>query len=189
MKMSLFLAVLVAALAGCEKKPNPADAYPEGMTYYPIHLYVKQQADYYAGQPLTFYKISTLNGKRDSMLTNINKIDWAAIYKTFIAADISDRKFLGKYKYSEFYEPTNSTNSMVYEAQEDDLFTRRFMVNKDSENGRITSVFIQTEKGSKREGTKQMLYYNAGELLQIQEQQWTKAGTKGREMTVEYRFM
>ena len=173
----------------CKKKKEVPIGFPEGATYFPVNKYVKQQAMRYAGVPITFYKISTLNGKTDSLLTNIEQIDWAPVYKTFIAADISDPKFLGKYTYSEFTDDVTGTLNMLYEAKDPDLYTRRFLINKDSETGMIRSIFIQTDKGSKREGTRQMLYYGAGDMVQIQEQQWTKAGTKTREQVVEYRFL
>jgi hypothetical protein len=129
------------------------------------------------------------NGKTDSSFTNSDALDWASIFKVFFETDISDRKFLGQYKFSQFDDPADGTHNFFYEAKDEDLFTQKLLITIDQHTNKVRGIYIETlKKGFIKGETIQKLYYRPYHTIQIQKDEKTTFGSKS--FTVEqYDFM
>lgn len=157
-------------------------------SYFSIRLFIDDQIDTYFGIPLTVYRISTMEGKKDSLLQSIDVVDWASVLGTFVATDISPRKFLGKYDFSVADDDVTGDRGFIYTAKDPDVFTRLLQINIDPSNNKITSIYIETERHDFWEDKSQKLLYVPLKVIQIQERENTLF-SKARELRVEYRFL
>lgn len=153
-----------------------------------MHLFIKDQYDIYYGQPLTLYQITTVNGKQDSALVNVNTMDWGMILSTFFAADIGYPRFLGHYRSELIDDPLTGTRTRTYEAKDPDLFTRRVDINVDPSNNRIQSVYIETAKEENGLHKQQKLLYIPLNLIQIQEDDSGRPDST-KSLRIEYKFL
>jgi hypothetical protein len=185
------LAVILSFLAlmqtySCKKKvvvsaPVITDTT---QTYFSIKGFIKDQVLLLVGQPYSLNQFTTLNGKTDSTMVNFYTMDMGYVLKTFLATDISDPKFLGKYKFSSFAEVSTGNQTLMYEAKEPELFTRSFSFTVDPTNNMILSFYIETMKGDNH----QRLLYVPLKVIQIQDYEASTFG-KARDFRVEYRFL
>jgi len=175
---------------GCNKPDGKKEDPPppgEG-TYFSIRQFAKDQYELFKGQPFTFDRFETINGKRDSTLVNTFQVDWAEILKIFFATDISDPEYLGKYDFSLIDDDATISRIYYYEANDPALFTRKLQIITDPENNKIKSIYIETrdEKGVGERAQK--LYYAPKKVIQIQEFESKLAGPD-RNYMLEYRFL
>lgn len=157
-------------------------------TYFSIKGYIKDQMELLDGQPYSLTHLTELNGKRDSSIVNFYNMDMASVLKTFTATDIGEVWFLGKYKFSNFEEPSTGNRILMYEAKEPELFTRSLTITVDPTNSRILSLYTETARNETLDEQQQRLLYIPLKVIQIQE---TKSGTfsKTRNLREEYRFL
>ena len=116
-------------------------------------------------------------------------IDWAAITKPFFQADISAKRFIGHYDYSEFSDLPASQRVRSYEAKEDDLRTRQLLVTTDLAHDKIVrSILIATREEGFWNTREQKLYYLPGRFITIAETIRSRIGPD-KDLRAEYRFL
>jgi hypothetical protein len=157
-------------------------------TYFSMKQFEVDQAQLYGGTPLSLYRIAYLDDKKDTTIVNFMNMDWASIFRTFSAADISDPKFIGHYVFNAFDDETTGSRSYVYTAADAKQFTRLLQINTDPSNDRITSLYIETAKHSFLGSTTQKLLYVPLHIIQIQESVHNLIGPT-RNLRIDYRFM
>jgi hypothetical protein len=165
----LLLALCIVLLsASCKKKTPAPAASDDKRTYFSIQQFALDEWNTYAGEPFLIRKTVTVDNKSDSSFTNSDTLDWSGIFKTFFAAEISDPKYLGHYNVKSFADDDDFTINIYYEANEDDLFTRKLLITIDRETRLVRGIYIETIKESLLKATVQKLYYRPMKTVQIQ---------------------
>lgn len=186
MRIYLFILCVVVAASSC--KQQAVESVQQEGHYFSIKEFALDQWNTYHGQPFGIQKIVYMNGRVDSVYTNADGVNWAAILKMFFETDISDSKFEDKYSFSEFADPTTLTENFYYEAKDPKLLTQKLHIMADLRNHRITSIYIETVKNNKWGSKMQRLYYEPVKSISIQEFETMVMG-KRNEVRVEYKFM
>ncbi len=188
-RMTLLLLCFAFVAVSCNKEntPKPASAKAEEGNYFSIVEFTRDQLHTHWNQPYTLLKTVTLNGNTDTSFAPANTLDWSAVFKVFFESDISNLKFLEAYDFSSFYEDLTDTRTYNYQAKDAKLFTRKLQVNTDAENGKITSIYIETKKETALSTKEQKLYYAPLKVIQIQEHTGGTA-IESRDLRVAYYF-
>lgn len=189
MKFSgLLMVLLVVVAAGCKKKDvKKPEELLEG-NYFSINQFMLDEWNTFAGEPFMIRKSVKEGEKIDSTLTNSDVLDWGALVKVFSETDISDKKYLGKYKFTQFDDNADRTHNFFYEAIEEDLFTRKLLITIDQFTNKIKGIYIETEKKDVFDDCIQKLYYSPLKTVQIQTSDKPLLGSK--KYTVEqYEFI
>ena len=181
--------LLLIANTSCKKKVvKEADSTIAG-NYFSINQFMLDEWNTYAGEPFMISKTVRINdGKTDSFITNSDTISWAPLVKAFSETDISDRKYLGQYKFTQFDDNADETHNFFYEAIDEDLFTRKLLITIDRYNSKIKGIYIETEKKSFLEDVVQKLYYAPLKTIQIQTESKPMLGSK-KHTVVQYDFL
>jgi hypothetical protein len=177
------LLLFLFSFLSCKKKEAKTPPTTNG-TYFSIVQFARDQFTSFWGQPYSFRKVVTLNGKTDSTFASVNNMDWNAVLKPFFSSDISDKKYLDQYNFSMFQDDATETRNFYYEAKNQKLFTRKLHIMADMFTDKITSIYIETEKN----GKVQKLFYAPLKLIQIQEYESSFLG-ENKDLKVEYYFM
>jgi hypothetical protein len=182
--------ICFSILVSCKKKHIVAkNDNPAGGTYFSIVQFALDQWNNFRGEPFTLYKVTKENGKIDSIIVSADTLDWGTdVFKVFFPSDISDRRFLGHYRFSSFDDNVTASHIYYYEAIDDTLFTKKLQISVDPENNKILSIYIETQRDSGPKGVMQRLFYKPLKLIQIQEFGGTTIGAK-MEKETEYFFM
>lgn len=183
MKNYLLFTLLLLTVS-CKKKETNNEPNTANGNYFSIMQFAQDQFHLLWGQPYTFQKIVTLNGKSDSTFEKATDVDWATVLKPFFESDISDKKYLDQYNFTMFEDNTTETRNFFYEAKNKKLLTQKLQVTADLYNNKISAIYIETEKN----GKVQKLYYAPKKLIQIQEFETAFLG-KDKNLKVEYYFM
>lgn len=186
LKRILAVLLVSALIVSCASKPKEPQVEDSNGTYFSIGQFIQDQFATYKGQPFTFEKIVTMNGKTDSTLTNVDKMDWGAILQPFFESDISDKKYLGQYNFSQFEENITATLNYYYEAKNNKLFTRKLQISVDDMSHKVKSIYIETEKNSQWSHTMHKLFYVPLKVISIQEIDHSRPA---KELHIEYRFL
>ncbi|OSZ78330.1 hypothetical protein CAP35_08730 [Chitinophagaceae bacterium IBVUCB1] len=186
MKSGLYILLLSVCALSCKQKEQPAQK--EEGNYFSIIDYAKDQWEMNIGQPYGIDKITFNNGQPDTLHTNAEKVDWAAIFKIFAETDISHPKYLDKYSFSDFADTANNVMNFNYDAKDPKLFTQKLYLTANPRNGRISSVYIETLKNNSWGSRTQRLFYIPITSIVIQEFEARATGDK-KDIRVEYRFL
>lgn len=186
----LVLLTLSLTFSACVQKKTDVSQPQDSSqgTYFSIRDYARDQWNVYRGQPFGVLKTVNVNGTVDSVLGSALDMDLGYILSVFTASDISDPKFLGKYKFSKFGDATTSTINFYYEATDPDVFTRKLHIMADNVTFVVTSVYIETQKKSSLNTVNQKLFYQPAELISIQEYETSKVG-ETKKMIIDYKFI
>lgn len=180
---------LLLIVVSCKKNDQPEAVPADGKdSYYSIKLFAKDQWEVYRGMPFGIQKVVYANGKADTTYTDAFKMDWGTVLKTFFESDISDKKYLGRYDFTTFYDDATETRNFYYEAKDDDLYTRKLQISAADYNKPVQSIYIETAKRTKWTYRTQRLFYMPRKIISIQEFEQSKSGP-GKEVRIEYRFM
>jgi hypothetical protein len=189
---TVLFSLFILTLFSCNRSDKPAGSAGQTTdtagTYYPIKQLIDQQIKRYYGEPYALSMNATINGKKDSAFLNMETMDWASIIKVFRATDISDKKYIGHYNYSEFLDNTTGYGVAIYEAKDPDLFTRQLQITADPVTMEVFSVYIETAKSSFWRSTRQRLLYKPLKIIQIQEDETPLIGSS-RKLHIDYRFL
>jgi hypothetical protein len=167
--LTLLLAAGVLFSASCKKKKAEDDFSNVKGNYFSIYQYGVDAWNTYEGPPFLIVKSIRIDeGKTDSSYTNSDTINWAPIFKTFFATDISDRKYLGQYNFNQFDDPQDLTHNFFYKAKEDDMFTQKLLITIDQQTSKCRGIYIETFEKSTFGETTQKLYYKPLRTIQIQ---------------------
>lgn len=138
-------------------------------TYFSIKQYILDEWDNHMGETLAFTKIVKENGKTDTAYTNVELMDWPGILKPFVESDISERKFLGKYAFSQFDDELDNTHNLMYVANGDEMFVQKLLITLDATTVKVKGIYIETHKKVLWSTTTQKLFYSPVRSIQIQE--------------------
>lgn len=166
----LFIALVLSVLfAGCKEDELPAEYSNITGNYFSIRQYTLDQWNIYSGEPFLIQKTVRVNdGAYDTTYTNSDTLDWGQIFNIFFKTEISDRKFLGKYKFTEFNDDHDETHNYFYEALDDDLYTRKLLIAVDQYTQKVKGIYIEAADNSPLEDKLVKLYYKPMRRIQIQ---------------------
>ena len=184
------LLLVLLAVASCKKKEKAAvDTSDIKGNYFSIKQFALDEWNTFSGEPFLIEKsVRINNGKPDSSMTNSDTISWAPIFKAFFDADISDRKFIGKYTFTQFDDREDETHNFFYQANDEDLFTQKLLITIDDVNSKVKGIYVETYKKTFMSTTVQKLYYSPMKTIQIQNDEKPMLGSKKFTVT-EYTFM
>jgi hypothetical protein len=189
--IAAFLIALLA-MASCKKQKKAEDDFSDVKgSYFSIRQYGLDVWNTYSGEPFVIKKTVRINnGPIDSSLTNSDTIAWAPIFKAFFETDISDRKFLGKYNFTQYDDNDDWTHNFFYQAKadEDDLFTQKLLITMDQQTMKVKGIYVESIKKTFWSTVSQKLYYSPMNTIQIQTEEKPEWG--GKKFTVvEYTFL
>jgi hypothetical protein len=188
----LVLALLsVFSLQSCKEEDEKLkeDFSNVNGSYFSVRQFALDQWNTFYGEPFLIVKSVRVNdGRYDSSYTTSDTLNWGKIFKVFFATDISDRKFLGKYKYTQFEDAQDETLNLFYEALDDDLYTRKLLITADQYNHKVRGIYIEAVENSVGDAKIMKLYYKPMKRIQIQETESPMMGEKKHTVT-EYEFI
>lgn len=182
-------ALLFVAFAGCKKKEKDPATEIKG-NYFSVQQFALDEWNTYAGEPFTITKITRVNDiVTDSTTTNSDTLNWGGIFHLFFESDISDRKFLGQYKFNQFDDNADETHNFYYEAdpEEDELFTRKLLLSINQYSQKVKGIYIEAIKKNILGETTYKLFYKPLTTIQIQTIEKPVLGSK-KHTVVEYTF-
>lgn len=180
-------AVCCLLLSSCKENGPDLFANVKG-TYFSINQFILDEWTNHANDMVSFQKCVKLNGKTDTSFTNVEKMDWNAILTPFIETDISDRKYLGRYTFTEFDNDFDHTHNYMYVAVNKELFTQKLLISIDMTTNKVKGVYLETQKKSFWNSGIQKLYYAPFKTIQIQQYDKPLIGSK-KELVVQYNAM
>ena len=165
--------------SSCKKKQLKEDFSDIKGNYFSIYQFTLDEWNNYSGAPFAIIKSIRVNkGNTDSSFTNSDTINWAPIFLTFFATDISDRKNLGLYNFNQFDDHQDETHNFFYMAKDPDLFTQKLLITINQRTTKVKGIYIETFKKSATDECTQKLYYNPLKTIQIQTDDKPAFGTR-----------
>lgn len=187
----LLIVVIALSLFACKEKQKSGsdeeEKAGEEATYFSITDYFVDQWNNRRGNPYVLLRVVTLNGKSDSAFVNLDSTLWFGLRAKFDAADISNKKFLGQYKFDMFDDATTETTHLHYEAQSPELFMQKMDIAADMFTNLVNSVYIETRQEKGNLSRTQKLQYIPDHIFQIQEYE-RSPGVPEKNLRMEYRF-
>lgn len=180
--------VFIAACSGKKKeiKVDPEFANVEG-TYFSIRQFIRDQWEMNKMLPITFERIIVSDEGRDSSFISGFKMELGHIMETFANTDIGDKKYLGKYSFSESLDSASNTRTYFYDANDPEFYTQKLQIITGASDNQIKNVYIEAAESSGWTRTSLKLYYAPGKLIRIIESK--KARFVSPDVTTtEYRF-
>ncbi len=155
-------------------------------TYFSIKKFSLDEWTTHAGEPISFLRKEIKDGvTKDSSYTNVEKMDWQEILKVFVETDISDRKWLGYYTFSQFDDDFDNTHNFMYVANRKEMFTQKLLITMDVNTMKVKGVYIETFKSSVWNERVQKLLYEPAKTIQIQQYDKPLIGSK-KETVIKY---
>lgn len=178
------------SFTACKEKDPAADAFANvNGSYFSLKQYALDQWNTFNGEPFLIVKTVRINsGKLDSSYTTSDTLNWGNIMKIFFATDISDRKYLGKYKFTQFDDDHDVTHNFFYEALDEELYTRKFLLTIDQYTQQVRGIYIEAADKSIFESKIVKLYYKPMTRIQIQTTEVSMFDEKTHTVT-EYEFI
>ena len=165
----MLIALLVVSSLSCKKKSTTDPLANIKGNYFSIRQFALDEWNTFHGEPFIIVKtVRVGKGKPDSSYTNSDTINWTPIFKTFFETDISDRKFLGQYTFTQFDDNTDFTHNFFYKANDEDLFTQKLLITIDQQTNKVIGIYMETLKHSFWDDCTQKLYYNPLKTIQMQ---------------------
>lgn len=187
----LLIVVIALSLFACKEKQKSGSGEEEKAgeedTYFSITDYFVDQWNNRRDNPYVLLRIVTLNGKSDSSFVNLDSTLWFGLRAKFDAADISNKKFLGQYKFDMFDDQTTETTHLHYEAKSPELFMQKMDIAADIFTNLVNSVYIETRQEKGNLSRTQKLQYIPDHIFQIQEYE-RSPGVPEKNLRMEYRF-
>lgn len=202
----IWLSALLCSLVlfACKEKQNSAtiegaDGKPldtlvalkdidTSMTYFSIKSYMDEQWRNRRMNPYTLLRISrTGEGRPDSSFVPMDSLLWSRLQAPFNAADISNRSFLGRYRYNTFDDEALQVSHLYYEALSPTLFVQKTDISADLFTDLVKSVYIETRGADGEDVISRKLQYIPDVLFQEQVLRRTAEDKPVRVLT-EYRF-
>ncbi len=186
--ISLFIIALIVLFASCKKK-DTKDPYADIQgNYFSIRQFALDQWNTFRGSPFLILKTVKNGNKTDSSYTNSDTLNWGNIFKVFFETDISDRKFIGQYTFTQFDDNQEGTHNFYYKANDPDLFTQKLLITIDQINNKVKGIYIETYKKTLWDECKQTLFYYPMHTIQIQTDDKPVIGSKNYSV-LQYYFM
>lgn len=185
MRIILPLITALLLLSSCQKKLP--QGYEPGDEYFSIQNFLDDQWKLKGGQPFVLERKIILNGQSDSSLVPLDSALWTNVRAIFDKTDISDPKYLSRYAFTLLEDKATAVTTLLYQAKEKKLFTRKVMVGMDSYTHKLKSVYIETESNNWIHTKTQKLSYITNRSIQIIEFEKSIASPK-KELLLRYSF-
>lgn len=185
---AILLLFIIASFFSCKKKIEKDPYENIKGNYFSIRQFGLDEWNTFQGEGFTIIKTVRVGNKIDSSFTNSDTINWTPILKAFFETDISDRKYLGQYKFTQFDDKADATHNFFYEAQDEDLFTQKLLLTIDMYNSKVKGIYIETVKRDLFNTRTEKLYYAPLKTIQIQTEDKPLFGEK-KHTVVQYDFM
>lgn len=168
-KRILLLIIIGGILLPACKKKDSSDPYANIQgNYFSIRQFALDQWNTFEGETFLIQKTVKTDGKTDSTLTRSDTLNWGDIFKVFFETDISDRKFLGQYTFSQFDDNSDETHNFYYKANDPDMFTQKLLITIDQFTNKVKGIYVETYKKTLWDECKQILLYSPMHTIQIQ---------------------
>lgn len=201
MRSGLLLAILSCFfLFACKEKQKSSSAEEKtvdttavkeidsSQTYFSVKQYFSDQWSTRRGNPYTLLRISKVGeGRPDSSFVQMDSVLWFSLIAPFNAADISDKSFLGKYRFGMFDDEEMEITHLHYEAVSAGMLLQKMDISADIFNNLVKSVYMETRKEQEGHTLSQKLQYISDRVFQIQEFEKT-TGAPAKNTLLEYRF-
>lgn len=143
--LSAVLVIIITFAVACQSKPPKAGAAVHGTDtgkFYPIGNFIKEQIRYVDLRNFTIYKITTINGKKDSAaLTKDQFIEWASL---FLDKDISSPQTAPQYRESVFNDLSTGSVTLNYTPINRGAVIQNIDVLLAAETNLVKRIFIKT---------------------------------------------
>ncbi len=144
-QLSAVLVIIIILSMACQSKPPKTGSALSGTDtgkFYPVSNFIKDQIRYVDLRNFTIYKITTINGKRDSAaLTKDQFIQWASL---FLDKDISSPKTASQYKESVFSDLSTGSVTLNYTPVNREAIIQNIDVLLSTETNLVKRIFIKT---------------------------------------------
>jgi len=156
-------------------------------THFSIRDYLDQQWDLKKDNPYTLLKVVIANGKRDSTYVPLDSALWYTVMQPFYVADISDKKYLGWYRFDSFEDDEAEEIHIHYEAIAPDTIMRKMDIAANRYSGMVNLVYMETRHKAGNVITTRKMTYKRDDFIQIIASEKTE-GKPAVESVTEYRF-
>lgn len=156
-------------------------------TYFSIKDYLDQQWVLKKDNPYTLLKVVIANGKRDSTFVPLDSTAWYAMMQPFYVADISDKKYLGWYRFDSFENDEAEEVHIHYEAIAPDTIMRKMDIAANRYSGMVNLVYMETRNKTDNVITTRKMTYKRDDFVQVVESEKTE-GKPAVERVIEHRF-
>jgi hypothetical protein len=196
---SFLICICCLSLFACKEKQKSSSAEEKttpvvpvkvedtSARYFSIRDYFNDQWNTRRGSPYTLLKIHQVNGKADSAFVALDSVLWFTMRAPFDAADISDKKFLGLYKFDAFDDESTQTTHLYYESVSPDLYLQKMDISADVFTKRVKSVYLETKSIKEGHQFNQKLQYIPDRIFQVQEFEKIE-GQPEKNTKLEYRY-
>lgn len=174
---------IVLLFSSCKEKTQFDVLTDVKGNYFSVKQYVLDEWESHIGEPVVFKKTIKENGKTDTSMTNADILDWPEVLEPFLATDISDRKYLNKYTFSQFDDELDNTHDFMYVANKSDMFVQKLLLTMDVNTMKVRGLYIETYKKTFLGETRQKLLYTPMRSIQIHELTDPLIGSKKDKMT------
>ncbi|MFT4062392.1 MAG: hypothetical protein QM642_08560 [Edaphocola sp.] len=180
------LLLLCVCFNGCKEKQNSAtgqqSALPgrdsnqvveidTGVTYFSIRQFFDDQWKNREGNPYTLLKKIYVNNRlADSGFVALDAALWARLRTPFDATDISNKHYLGQYRFEQFDDETTGSRHLYYEAAKPDARLLKMDIQADPDNNRVRAIYLETKFKAQGGTVLQKLQYAPDRLFRIQEE-------------------
>lgn len=184
----LFVFIIFGASCSGKKeiKEDPEFANVQG-TYFSIRQFIRDQWEMNKMLPVVFERVVVSDTGKDSSLVNGYNMGLGHIMEIFVNTDIGEKKYLGKYNFSESLDSASNTRTYFYEAIEPELYTQKLQIITGATSNQIKNVYIEAAESSGWTRTSLKLYYAPSKIIRIQESKKSRF-VSARVTTTEYRF-
>lgn len=155
--------------------------------YFSVKEYFDDQWKTRKGNPYALLRIIEQDNSIDSAFINLDEPLWEKLRAPFDAADISHKKFLGKYKYQEFTDQSTETLHLYYEAMHPELMMQKMDISVNNSTNLVKGVYIETVQSTNDATIKRKLNYVSDRVFQYIDFMKKPDGTVVN-MVSEYKF-
>ncbi len=121
------------------KEANASDATS---VYYPINSYIRQQIKEVDTTPYFLYRLTTVNGKKDSAV--ISRATFDAETKHFLLPELEDQSFKTNFTESVFEDESTGSITLTYTPKSKKNSMQNASVLLDKDNQKVKWIFIST---------------------------------------------
>lgn len=191
--------VLCLTLFACKEKQNSASTEEKttpvvplkvedtSQSYFSIRDYLNEQWNLKKENPYTLLKVVVVDGKKDSSFVPFDSATWFTMTAPFYAADISDKKYLGWYRFDNFRDEEAEEVHLHYEAISPDSTMQKMDIAANQYSGMVNLVYMETRQKSNDVSISRKMQYRRDDIIQIIEFE-KAAGKPAVNRRIEYKF-
>jgi hypothetical protein len=149
--MKIASAIIVLALSiftmSCHQKPSQQNIIEakkniDTVTFYPVTDFLKKQIQTVDSTPFYIYRISIIDGKKDSVKISAKQFD--SLAHAFVVSDISDSTIKKNYKENVFEDASTKSITFNYTTKDSTMFIQSIDVLLNEDDQRVKRIFMST---------------------------------------------